>query len=43
MSIYRPPNSSLQLFNEEMKAIFEKIRSENNYVCIMVDYNVNIY
>ena len=43
ISIYRPPNTQLQIFNKEMKTIFEKIKAENKYVCIMGDYNVNTY
>ena len=39
--IYRPPSMSLSVFNELLSDMFGKILSENKYVYIFGDFNVN--
>ena len=39
--IYRPPSMSLSVFNELLSDMFGKILSENKYVYVFGDFNVN--
>ena len=40
--IYRPPNSNLIRFNEEINILLKKLNSMNKSVYIMGDYNINL-
>jgi len=40
--VYRPPNSSIEEFNEQLMAIVSKIRRENKYFYLMGDFNINL-
>ena len=39
--VYRPPSMSLVKFNELLSHMFGKLHSENKYIYIMGDFNVN--
>ena len=40
--IYRPPDTSVETFNELLSPILEKIRNENKFSYLMGDYNINL-
>ena len=40
--IYRPPGSDIKVFNEIFYELLNKIKTENNLVYLMGDYNVNL-
>ena len=38
---YRSPNSTLNIFNDSLEKLLNVIQTENKYIYIMVDLNVN--
>jgi hypothetical protein len=41
-TVYRPPNTDLQKFNEKLSDILSCLRVENKIIYIMGDFNINI-
>ena len=39
--LYRPPNSSIQAFTHALQPLLVKIATENKYIYLMGDYNIN--
>ena len=40
--IYRPPNTDIEIFNEYLESILDKVGHEKKLSYIMGDYNINI-
>ena len=40
--MYRPPNTDIKLFNDNLEAILDTIKKENKTCYIMGDFNINI-
>jgi len=40
--IYRPPNTSINIFREEMESLIRKMEGENVYFYMLGDYNINL-
>ena len=40
--IYRPPGTDLEIFNEQIGELLNKIKNENKFCYLMGDYNVNL-
>ena len=41
-TLYRPPNTDIEIFNAHLNNILEILKSENKSVYIMGDYNINL-
>jgi len=41
-TIYRPPNTSIQTFNEKISEILHTVKSENKYIYLMGDFNIDL-
>ena len=41
-AIYRPPGTNLDLFNEELESILEKIKHEKKTCYLLGDFNINL-
>ena len=40
--IYRPPNTNVSLFNDQLTCILNKIKPANNKIYLVGDYNINL-
>ena len=40
--LYRPPNTSVDIFNEKLNAILSKIHTEKAVIYLMGDFNINL-
>ena len=40
--IYRPPNTDIKLFIDDLKDILENVQSENKVLYLVGDYNINL-
>ena len=40
--IYRPPDTDLRLFNENMESLLSYLKNENKLCYWMGDYNINL-
>ena len=43
LAIYQPPNSDIPLFTAELERFLLKMRSENEYVCVVGDFNLDTF
>ena len=40
--IYRPPNTDLELFNDDINELLDNLEREHKYCYLMGDYNINL-
>ena len=40
--LYKPPNTDMETFNEQLNQIMYAIKQERKYAYIMGDYNINL-
>ena len=40
--IYRPPNTALKLFNDDINELIDNLEREHKYCYLMGDYNINL-
>ena len=40
--LYRPPNTDIEIFNEHLGNVLDKVGHENKLSYIMGDYNINL-
>ena len=43
LAIYRPPNSDIHLSTAELERFLHKVQSENKYVCVVGDHNLDTF
>ena len=41
--VYRPPNTSITKFNDDIQVILGKIQKEKKFACLLGDFNIDTY